>query len=199
MTYSVSWLLLLAGASLLGACQPNSLPPEALSTYVNDPSHGLRQVQQVGITEISVAYQPVDLLVGQELQRDGISQLKRDSLRKKYAGSTYFLLAISRNGREVLQSGESFSDYSGLLQTLAFQMGEHVHLLTSQGDTLRPTNYYLDRTYSSAGATQLLFAFPALPATGTWRFQMKECGIGVGNLSFLFKAPLHSPVLAISN
>jgi len=123
-----------------------------------------------------------------------------DSLRKQYRDAAFFMLSIARNQREVLQPAEGFADYSTLLQTLAFRMGEHVQLVTSQGDTLRPVNYYLDRTYASASATQLLFAFPKPPFTGSWRFQLRECGLGTGNLSFSFGAPqlAAAPTLALN-
>lgn len=184
----ISRVLGTVGLLMLIACQSKHLSSEALVKYVNDPTHRLRQVQQVGSTEVSVTYQPVDLLVARDLPVELHKQSALDSLRKKYSSSTFFLLSIARNGREVLQPKEGFSNYSMLLQTLAFQMREHVLLTTSQGDTLQPSNYYLDRTYASAGATQLLFAFPALPTAGTWRFRLLECGLGTGNLTFSFDA-----------
>jgi len=186
--------------ALLSSCQPASLPAQGLAAYVVDPAHELRQVQQVGELEVGVTYQPVDLLAARELPEFITRQAALDSLRDKYRGSTFFLLSIARNGREVLQPGEGFSQYSDLLQTLSFRMGDYVRLITSRGDTLRPTNYYLDRTYASAGASQLLFAFPAVPATGTWRFQLRECGLGTGNLAFPFDAQrvYEVPVLALN-
>ena len=190
---------LVVGLALLGACQPTHLPADALADYVADPSHHLRQVQRVGNTEVGVTYQPLDLLVARDAPNNLHSQVAIDSLRHKYQGSTFFLLSLSRNGQEVLQPKAGFADYSELLQTLAFRMGEHVQLITSQGDTLRPSNYYLDRTYASANASQLLFAFPKLPSSGTWRFRIQEFGLATGNLSFLFEAPLvlAAPSLAL--
>lgn len=192
--------VLLCMLSLLSSCQPRSLPAQGLAAYVADPAHKLRQVQQVGEFEIGVTYQPVDLLAARELPQFGTRRAALDSLRDKYRNSTFFLLSIARNGHEVLQPGEGFSQYSDLLQTLSFRMSDYVRLVTSQGDTLRPTNYYLDRTYASAGTSQLLFAFPALPATGTWRFQLRECGLGTGNLAFSFDTQrvYEVPVLALN-
>lgn len=191
--------LLLASLILLNACQSNKLSAEALAIYVADPAHHLRQEQQVGSTEVSVTYQPTDLLVTHDLPGPLYRQSAVDSVRKKYNSETFFVLSIARNHREILQPIEGFSSYSDLLQTLAFRMDGHVRLLTSQGDTLLPVNYYLDRTYASTNATQILFAFPRLPTTGTWRFQLLECGLGTGNLSFLFDTlPVTvAPVLAL--
>lgn len=194
-------LLVLPGVlALLSSCQPTSLPAQGLAAYVADPAHELQQVQQVGEFEIGVTYQPVDLLAARELPEFTTHQAVLDSLRDKYRGSTFFSLSIARNGREVLQPSEGFSQYSALLQTLSFRMGDYVRLISSRGDTLRPTNYYLDRTYASAGASQLLFAFPAVPATGTWHFQLRECGLGTGNLVFPFDAQhfYEVPVLALN-
>ncbi len=191
-------LLLVALLATVSACQPTTLPAEALADYVADPAHQLRQVQQIGNTEVSVAYQPTDLLVTRELQGQQSSRAAVDSLRKKYRNSAFFLLSIARNGREVLQPKEGFAEYSELLQTLAFRMSDHVRLITSQGDTLRPANYYLDRTYASASASQLLFAFPAPASRGTWRFQLLECGLGTGNLSFPFEAHAASTVPSLA-
>ena len=191
--------LLLAGLISLTACQPTQLPPEALASYVADPAHQLCQVQHVGGTEVRVTYQPPDLLVARSLPETSYRQATVDSLRKQYRDGAFFMFSIARNQREVLQPTEGFADYSALLQTLAFRMGEHVRLLTSRGDTLRPVNYYLDRTYASASATQLLFAFAKPPTTGDWRFQLRECGLGTGNLSFSFDAArlAAAPTLAL--
>lgn len=171
------------------ACQPQQLAPEALNDYVFNPQHHLQQVQQVGDIEAKVTYQPVDLLVARDLPSPVPPQpAVLDSLRHRYRGTTYFLLALARHQHELLQPREGFAPYSNLLQTLAFEMPQHVRLVTSQGDTLRPSNYYFDRTYAGAAATQLLFAFPTPTSTGTWCFQLQECGLGIGNLSFPFAA-----------
>lgn len=190
---------LLAGLTVLSACQPTHLSADALAKYVADPANHLRQVQQTGNTEVSVTYQPVDLLIARELSEPPYRPSAVDSLRKKYQDATFFVLAIARNQREVLQPTEGFSDYSELLQTLAFRMSDRVRVLTSQGDTLRPANYYLDRTYASASATQLLFAFPRLPPTGTWRFQLQECGLETGNLQFAFETSAIAATPALAN
>lgn len=199
MRYYPARALLTASLASLAACQPSQLPADALASYVADPAHQLCQVQQIGSTEVSVTYQPVDLLVARSLSALPPRPATVDSLRKQYRDATFFMLSIARNHREVLQPAEGFADYSTLLQTLAFRMGENVQLVTGQGDTLRPVNYYLDRTYASASATQLLFAFPKPPVTGDWRFQLRECGLGTGNLSFSFGAPqlAAAPTLAL--
>jgi len=199
MRYHALQVVFLASLSVLGACQPTQLSADALANYVADPSNHLRQVQQTGNMEVSVTYQPVDLLVARELSAPPYSPLAVDSLRKNYHNATFFVLAISRNQHEILQPTEGFATYSDLLQTLAFRMNDHVRILTSQGDTLRPTNYYLDRTYASANATQLLFAFPRLPLTGTWKFQLQECGLGTGNIQFLFEAPILAATPTLTN
>ena len=170
----------------LCACHPTELPPEGLAAYINNPSNGVSQTQRIGQTQVSVTYQPPDLLVMRELQNGSISLRAVDSLRGKYSHSIYFLLSIAHNGREVLQPKEGFAQYSDLLQTLSFHMDQHVCLITSRGDTLRPVNYYLDRTYAAGRASQLLFAFTEVPSTGTWQFYLLECGLQTGSVSFAF-------------
>lgn len=180
-------LLLLASGCLCTSCQPAHLTPEELNRYVDDPDHGLQQHQQVGETVVAATYQPAELLVAREIQALEDAPLQVDSLRQKYSNAAYFLLSISRNGRDVLQPAEGFAQYSELLQTLAFHMDEQVRLVTSQGDTLRPTNYYLDRTTTGTHAAQLLLAFAKPASSGTWHLQLRECGLGTGNLSFAFE------------
>lgn len=194
----VAFTLLLTTVS---SCRHSMLSGEEMAAYVADTAHGLKQIQQVGDVEVSVTYQPVDLLITRELMGLPLRQAAVDSLRKKYHNTTFFLLSVSRNQRELLQPKEGFTAYSDLLQTLSFQMNEHVRLLTSQGDTIKPSNYYLDRTYGSANATQLLFAFPKISSAGIWQFQMQECGLGTGNLRFAFDASLPDsvPTLALAD
>jgi hypothetical protein len=182
-------LALLTSLGLLGSsCQPAKLTPAQLSTYVADPEHGLQQRQQVGQTEVTVTYQPTELLVAREIQDVGRDPHLVDSLRHQYSKAAYFLLSISRDGRDVLQPATGFAHYSELLQTLAFHMDDQVRLVTSQGDTLRPTNYYLDRTATGSNASYLLLAFAKPASSGTWHLHLRECGLGTGDLSFVFDA-----------
>lgn len=178
-------LVWLFGAVLAG-CHPASLPPVAYQQYIDDPTHGFQQQQQVGEVRIRAIYQPPDYLVAREVVEQHFAGRTLDSLRRQYGGTAYFLLAFSRNGRGVLQPGEGFSQYSSLLQTLAFQAGSFARLITSQGDTLRPVNYYLDRTTPGIASTQLLIAFRQPALAGTWKLHLQECGLGIGPLTFDF-------------
>jgi hypothetical protein len=200
--YTVPNLLgLFLAACALSACTPKRLSADELTAYIEDPANEFHQTQQLGEIQVDLTYQPTDLLVVRDLhgEETGTSAARLESVRKKYNNSTYFLLSISKGRQEVLQPREDFSHYSQLLQTMAFRMGEYVRLITAQGDTLRPSNYYLDRTYAASSASQLLFAFPVTPTKGLCHFTVAEFGLGIGAITFPFDSQLtkSAPHLAL--
>ncbi|UPL50200.1 hypothetical protein [Hymenobacter sublimis] len=172
----------------LHSCGQKQLSPPQLEQYVEDASNGLNQTQHVNGIDVSVKYQPVDLIVSRELQGEPEGSISSviDSLRNIYGRYSFFTISFSKNSKEILQPQEGFSTYSELLQTLAFRMDKEVEIITSRGDTLYPVNYYLDRSYATANASQLLFAFQSVKEAGDCKIRIKEFGLVTGTLIFSF-------------
>lgn len=168
--------------------KPQSLPPKELNKYVLAPENGLAISHKMGDFEITAAYRPTDIMIAQELDftdPNKDSTIKR--LRSKYSDNYYFLLALSKDGKEALhQIGTD--QYSQLVQRLSFQMADYV-FITSGNDTLKVADYILDRTFGMATATNMLFAFKKKDSLkADWlQFNLKEFGLGIGSTRFRFK------------
>ena len=177
---------------LLGSCtQPKYMDKEALNAYVNDEENGLFQKKEAQGHEIKLNYRPTGLLIAQEL--GDVTTAEAEKLKKlqdKYGGQYYFILSLSRGGREALSPAYGGQQqFSENLQTLAFRMGEYVNLTTSASDTIAVADYVFPRTYGMSGTTQLMFAFDKTKAKDTdWvQFNLAEMGLGIGRQNFRFE------------
>jgi len=171
------------------ACQPASLTEKELTTFVNDESNGLCKKNNIGEMEVKVTYRPTDLLVARELTTEQAADTaKIRVLKKKYGKYLYFILSLSKNNKEALHQADGFSQYSELVQTLSFRMGEYVNLTTAASDTIPVGDFILDRTYGLSSATNMLFAFNKEKSSGKeWvQFNLNELGLGTGNVRFRF-------------
>lgn len=176
---------------LLASCKTKTVSTEKeLVAYVNDEANGLVKKSNNGDTEITVTYRPTDMLVAQELgNSEKRDTAKVNNLRKKYSGYYYFVLGLSKNNKEALHQTDGFGQYSELVQTLSFRMGDYVTLTTAASDTIPVGDFILDRTYGLSSSTNILFAFNKQKAAGKkWvQFNLNELGMGLGNARFRFK------------
>ncbi|AFD09182.1 hypothetical protein [Solitalea canadensis] len=181
----------LIGLSILlfFSCTRHPFDEQQLQAYVSDADNGLIKEQQVKGLDVKVMFRPAGLLIAQELNGQPASEALIDSLKRKYSNHYYFILNLSKNDKEVLHSQGNFSDYSALLQTLSFSMGQYISLTTSSRDTLEMVDYTFDRTYGMSGGNALMFAFSKekLKESKEVSFNLDEFGIGTGLLHFEFK------------
>jgi hypothetical protein len=161
-----------------------------LLSYLNKESNGYSQEVLSNSVSIKLTYQPTSLMVQSELDEQTPPSKKLvDSLQKKYEGSYYFHLEFSKNGKEAIRQMGGFADYSVLLQTLAFQMGEHILLTTPQKDTVGLGDYYFDQTYGIGSSNRLLISFDrsAIKKSDKLKIHIGECGFGTGDVKFEFE------------
>lgn len=186
------FILSLAGIGIaLSSCSVSEFDSaEKLSEYVASPDNNLSQKAAVNDYHITVTYRPTDLLVHQEIGDETYNPSSIESLRKKYSNYYYFILSLSKNGKEALHQVEGgMGRYSELVQTLSFQMSEYVKLTTSAQDTIPVADFMLNRTYGLSQSTDLLFVFNKEKTQGKdWiQFNLNEFGLSVGNQRFRFK------------
>ncbi|MDJ1501165.1 hypothetical protein [Xanthocytophaga agilis] len=202
-TKRLVWILNLFLGVLTVACQNKVHSREELQGYITTPENGLIQSKLVQNINVQVNYHPQELLVAQELAGHTPSDSLLAQLTKKYADYYYFTVNLSHDNKEVLHQVGDMGSYSDLLQVLAFRMGEYTELVSANKDTVALANYMFDRTYGMATANTLLLAFPKKDLQNTeWvQVNMKEYGLGVGNLPFRFllKDIQDVPTLDIKN
>ena len=177
---------------ILSACRQSRevLSQEELIHYINDQDHGLLQQQEVGGFTARLQYQPAALLVAQELQTSD----KKDSvtiaaLEQKYKDNYYFILKLSKGGKEAIRQLGSFERYSSMVSVLSFELPRLVNLTTPHRDTVALTDYLFEQSYGLSDGNSILLAFAKdkVKQIPTIEINVAECGLGMGALKFRFR------------
>jgi hypothetical protein len=144
---------------------------------------------QLGEFKVEATYQPTDLFVLREL---GTAKADSTSLKRwfaKYGGHYYFILSISKNGKEAITATQMpYGEFSELLQTVSFRMGEYVNMTTAKQDTIPLADFIYNRTFGMASSSDVLMVFDKKKAANTdWvQINLKELGLGLGTQNFRF-------------
>ncbi|MFZ6011318.1 MAG: hypothetical protein ACOYXT_13300 [Bacteroidota bacterium] len=185
-----SFVIILLAVALIRCDSRKYLSPEEINKFVADEANGLVQKAELNGYAITVTYRPTDLWIYQETGSLVVDTAAYSALNKKYKDYYYFILSLSKNNKEALHQVEGgMGQYSELVQTMSFRMGEFVNLTTSAQDTIPTGDFMLNRTYGLSDATNLLFVFNKEKAKGReWvQFNLNEFGLGVGNQRFRFR------------
>jgi hypothetical protein len=182
---------LLIGLVCCCACgsSPRIVSRPEMIRYIQDKEHGLAQEQEINGMRVQVSYQPSSLLAAQEL--GPVQQLPKnviDSVEKKYNKHYYFLLKLSKDGKEAIRQLGSFGRYSDMVQVLSFQMHRFVNCTTPQKDTVPLADYLFDQTYGMSDGNTVLLCFDKekLGTTRELDVNLAECGLGTGSMKFRF-------------
>jgi hypothetical protein len=191
MRFGNTSIALLTGLMACFACgsSPKIVSRPEMIKYIQDKEHGLVQEQEVNGTQVRLSYQPASLLAAQEIgDARQASKVVIDSVEKKYAKNYYFLLKLSKGGKEAIRQLGSFSRYSDMVQVLSFQMHRFVNVTTPQKDTVPLADYLFDQTYGMSDANTVLLCFDKekLGNKKELEVNIAECGLGTGNLKFKF-------------
>ncbi|MBI3218344.1 MAG: hypothetical protein HYZ44_02425 [Bacteroidetes bacterium] len=171
------------------SCAKQKVSEEEMKKYIRDVDNGLRQSITTGEFTVEATYQPTDLFVLREL---GSSKPDTASLKKwytKYGGHYYFILSISKNGKEAISPTQMpYDQFSDLLQTVSFRMGEYTNMTTSKKDTIPLADFIYNRTFGMATGTDILMVFDKKKAAETdWvQINLQELGLGLGTQNFRF-------------
>jgi hypothetical protein len=187
---SFLWIVVMSLFAILQSCgTPEYLPEAELSAYCLDEDHGLTKTVVSGDISMRLTYKPTDLLVAQEMRSfTNPSDDRIVTLRKKYGSYYYFILSLSRSGKEVLGASGNHAEFSELLQTISFRMGEVVNLTTPR-DTIPLADFIYNRTFGLSTSTDILLVFDKSAAKDAEVIQihLDEFGLGVGKQVVEFK------------
>jgi hypothetical protein len=148
----------------------------------------LKKTNEVGDYKVTVTYRPTDLLVKQEVGEKPTQEAIAKA-NKKYQDYYYFILSLSKSGKEALDQSQGFGQYSEMVQKLSFRVPEFVNMTTSASDTILVADFILNRTYGLGSSTDILVVFNKEKAKGqTWvQFNLNEFGMNLGNSRMRFK------------
>jgi len=184
-------LLFVVGAAIYNiACSSDYLTEDELQKHISDESNGLSVKKEVNGFDVKATYRPTDLLVLQEAGgKLEIPESRYDELKKKYDPYYYFILSLSKDNKEALYASGGYGQFSELVQTLSFRMGQYTNATTSESDTIPVADYVFPRTYGMGASTNLMFVFDKTDTKGDewFQFNLSEFGMGLGRQNFRFR------------
>ena len=173
---------------LLLGCQHKTFDSEgALLAYLKEDTNGYVQQKTVNGINFTLMYRPTDLLVEQELsETTGTDQI--EALREKYSKYMYFNLSMSKDNQELLSAVPgNHNEFGAMVNQLAFEMDNAVHLYTKRKDTLEMIDFVYPRMYGMSRSTTLLFVFPRDKKTledDYLNFTIEDFGLKTGEIKF---------------
>lgn len=175
----LSLFLYFQGAS----CTSKIHNKEELLAYVNSPQNGLKQIRQMREIEISATFHPWQLLIS----KNNRGAKNSTPIEKTYGDKYYFVLSFSSHNKELLKQLR-FSQYSEMVQVLAFRMKDYVSLIPENGKEIEPLDCFFQQTYGMSNENEVLQVFDRTNLDGTkkLRLSVKEFGLKTGDLIFNF-------------
>ncbi len=181
-------LLILFLISLLGCNKIVS--KQELLTYISDPSNGLQKKEQKNGCDIEAVYRPADLIVFQEIKGTSFSSPQIDSMKNYYQEFSYFLLRLSRDGKEItIPYASDPVKFNQVNDYLGFTIGKDVYLIQDH-DTVKVHDFIHTRTFGSSPSSDVLFAFKIdlKKRNEQVRLIFDDHQFGLGFNEFLFEA-----------
>jgi len=172
--------------------------------FIKDETNGYTQHKTINGVDYNLMYRPTDALVNQELG-DSINTEKVKLLRKKYNKYMYFNLSMSKSSKELLSSKpKNRSEFGAMVNQLAFNMNEKVHVYTPNKDTLEMVDFVYPRMYGMSRATTIMFVFPRdekYLKEEYLNFTIQDLGFYTGDVKFKIPTDklLNEPTISFKN
>lgn len=169
---------------MAGSCTKTFRSRQELVAYVNSPKNGLVVTDKLGQVEADMTYKPWQLMLPDHRgNRNKTDTSGKRELSNKY----FFVLSLSANHKELLRQLK-FSDYSEMVQVLAFRMADYVSAVPDHGKAVEPVECLFQQTYGMASANQLLIVFDKSRFDDARQIKIKirEFGLNTGNLDYRF-------------
>ncbi len=175
--------IVLAGATLVACNQPIK-SKVLLKRYLNDTSHGLKQVQRINKMEAAITYVPWQLIASRIYKGKHQDTSVIHTMKRKY----YFMLGLSANGKELLRQ-LPFDQYSEMVQVLAFRLRPYVNIVSDDGKVIAAEDCLFQQTYGMAKENQVLLVFNGSDLRNAHQFNLRinEFGLNTGNLDYQIK------------
>jgi hypothetical protein len=161
---------------------------DELLEYISNEDNNYKYSKSVNGVEYVLQYRPTDLLVQQELGDENKDKNEIEKLRKKYSKFLYFNLSMSMNNKELLSNVVSDKEQFGqMVNDLAFNMDDKVHVFTPQKDTLAMTDFVYPRMYGMTNSTTILIVYPRdkeFLKEEYLNFTIEDLGLYTGEVKF---------------
>lgn len=154
-----------------------------------------------------------DSLLGEREKRTSLSQLvdKLEKNRKKCENSIYYKLTVGfeDESRDIIYESMKmgYTNYSEWLQKLLFSLKTNVFFENSIIREVPLSAYHMERSFGITKSRNILLAFPKEFSktnllsndVDKMKIHIKEFGLNVGSVEFVFDLPLKKIVCEINN
>ncbi len=169
---------------------------DELIEYISNEDNEYKYSKSVNGVDYVLQYRPTDLLVNQELV-DEKDKNKIKELRSKYSKFLYFNLSMSMNNKELLSNVvRDKAQFGQMVNDLAFNMDEKVHVFTPDRDTISMTDFVYPRMYGMTNSTTILIVYPREEKylqEDYLNFTIEDLGLYTGEVKFkIATKPLQS-------
>lgn len=164
------------------SCGPSTASEAEIKAFLKDEGNGLiKKVEDSGF-DIEVLYRPTDFIVKQQMKKGTLNEI--DSLRKAYGNYHYFLLTISKEGKDLETNfAYDLGNFANKISFLASNFSSKLYLQTANKDyTLN--DYVYTRSYG-IGQSQFLLVFEN-PTEAEFDLTIEGYELGFGKVQFAF-------------
>lgn len=132
------------------ACNRKEIAKNDIQKYIANPEKGLVQEVQTQSLSYRLIYKPANLLFMQAVP----------SAYQVPQNVYYFQLSLStKDGQQVYALASTPDEIAEINQFLNFEIGEHIQLVSSGGDTLLPAAIDYNQAVNIGSSTDLLLCF----------------------------------------
>lgn len=172
------------------ACNKKFDDQQEMMAYLKDAGNGYYFEKKVNGVNYILLCKPTDLLVKQELG-DNNDPIAVEKLRKKYRNHLYFILSMSKNKQELLNSvAAKKEEFGKMVNELAFEMESKVHLYTPKKDTLQMSDFIYPRMFGMSESTSIMIVYPRdekYLKDEYVNFVIEDIGLYTGEIKFKIK------------
>lgn len=156
-----SILAIIPACLLLGACQPDELPPSDYVSWVKSTDNGLHKTKSFDDLQLSLQYKPAPLIAFQEARSYELTKEEIAAKCERKKGMQYFNFSIeltNGNGDVLAHRVNSDTEYQQRVNYYSFEMQQDLFLV-QDGDTLPCKLFQFARNYSLAPRLDFAVAF----------------------------------------
>lgn len=167
------------------SCKPTIESKADLHAYIGNTDNGLCDTIKQSEIVAKIKWQPWQLISN----KLGPNKGKEDSNSYMFSKNMYFVLSLSKDGKEVLRQ-LPFEKYSEMVQVFSFRMADFISASSVEGISIPPVESLFQQTYGMTDSNMLLVVFEKedLKDCKDLMITIKEFGLGIGDLKFRLDA-----------
>jgi hypothetical protein len=159
------------------------LTPKEYGEYVSNPENGLRKDQTIKDFDLSVMYEPVEYILGQDTDEKDLDSRREDLSKYEHF---QFRLKLNAGGDILLYNETNEKNEVTRINHFGFE-AHNDFMIISKGDTSYCKIAHYSRNYNLSPTVDLSLAFDEIEKDSDWQFIYTDQQFDLGRTKFLFK------------